>query len=366
MIMKKLLLSFVVLFASLQVVQAQSSKVKEDGKTEFNSHWFMQLQGGIGNTVGRPSFSDLFTPAAAVNLGYKFNKTFALRLGASGLQAKGGWPNDVTYKYNYLQGNVDAMFDLSSLLAGWNPRRGMNVYGFIGAGLNYAYDNDDALGLSARGYRLDYLWDDHKVLPVGRAGLGMNLRLSDRVGLNLEANGNMMSDKFNSKMGGGPDFHLNGLIGLSIALSKTYKKTEPVYYDPEPAPRQESPKPTVVKEEPKTEPAPVKVEPYKVNVFFDINKADIRESEKPALNRLISYMKGNDQKSVLLIGYADKMTGSTKVNTALSKKRAAAVADYLKKNGIAADRITTDAKGDSVQPFDTPEQNRVTVCIVEE
>ena len=364
--MKKLFLSFIVLFAGLQVMQAQDLKVKEEGKTEFNSHWFMQLQGGVGHTVGRPGFSDLLTPAAAVNLGYKFNKAFALRFGASGLQAKGGWPNDVMYKYNYLQGNVDAMFDLSSILAGWNPRRGMNVYGFIGAGLNYAYDNDDALGLRSRGYKLDYLWDDHKVLPVGRAGLGMNLRLSDRVGLNLEANGNMMSDKFNSKRGGNPDFQLNGLIGLSIALSKTYKKTEPVYYDPEPAPRQEAPKPVVVKEEPKPAPAPVKAEPYRVNVFFDINKADIRESEKPALNSLISYMKENPQNSVLLTGYADKHTGNAKLNSALSKKRSAAVASYLKKNGIAADRITVDAKGDTVQPFSVPEQNRVTVCIVEE
>ena len=82
--MKKLFLSFIVLFAGLQVMQAQDLKVKEEGKTEFNSHWFMQLQGGVGHTVGRPGFSDLLTPAAAVNLGYKFNKAFALRFGASG------------------------------------------------------------------------------------------------------------------------------------------------------------------------------------------------------------------------------------------------------------------------------------------
>ena len=365
--MKKLLLSLVVLFASMQVMQAQDLKVKEEGKTEFNSHWFMQLQGGVGHTIGEAGFKDLLSPAAAVNFGYKFSKAFALRFGASGLQAKGGWPADAAnYKFNYLQGNLDAMFDLSSILAGWNPKRGLNVYGFLGAGLNYAYDNDEAHGLNTRGYRLEYLWDDHKILPVGRAGLGMNLRLSDRVGLNLEANGNMLSDKFNSKKAGNPDFQLNGLVGLSIALGKTYKKTEPVYYDPEPAPRQEAPKPVVVKEEPKPAPAPVKVEPYKVNVFFDINKSVIRESEKPGLDRLISYMKENPQKTVLLTGYADKDTGNARINSALSKRRSAAVASYLKNNGIAADRIATDAKGDTVQPFNTPEQNRVTVCIVEE
>ena len=37
----------------------------------------------------------------------------------------------------------------------------------------------------------------------------------------------------------------------------------------------------------------------------------------------------------------------------------------LKAKGIAADRITVAYKGDTVQPYNTPEENRVSICIAE-
>ena len=39
--------------------------------------------------------------------------------------------------------------------------------------------------------------------------------------------------------------------------------------------------------------------------------------------------------------------------------------NHMKAKGIAADRITVDYKGDTVQPYNTPEENRVSVCIAE-
>jgi len=49
----------------------------------------------------------------------------------------------------------------------------------------------------------------------------------------------------------------------------------------------------------------------------------------------------------------------------LSKERSAAVSAALQAKGIAASRITTDAKGDTVQPFNVNEENRVSICIAE-
>ena len=66
-----------------------------------------------------------------------------------------------------------------------------------------------------------------------------------------------------------------------------------------------------------------------------------------------------------LTGYADKETGNPKINMTLSEKRANNVADALKAKGIAANRIVTDYKGDTVQPNLVPEENRVSICIVE-
>ena len=47
------------------------------------------------------------------------------------------------------------------------------------------------------------------------------------------------------------------------------------------------------------------------------------------------------------------------------KKRANNVVEALKAKGIAADRITVAYKGDTVQPYNTPEENRVSICIAE-
>ena len=66
-----------------------------------------------------------------------------------------------------------------------------------------------------------------------------------------------------------------------------------------------------------------------------------------------------------MTGYADVNTGNAKINSKLSEKRANNVAEALKAKGIAANRITIDYKGDTVQPYNTPEENRVSICIAE-
>lgn len=83
----------------------------------------------------------MVSPSLAIALGYKFTPSFGVRAEVSGWQAKGGWVNpDITYKYKYLQGSVDAMLYLGNLCCGFNPKRFFNAYLFLGAGLNGAFD----------------------------------------------------------------------------------------------------------------------------------------------------------------------------------------------------------------------------------
>lgn len=122
---------------SLLPISAQEQRVKEPEKISFKPHWFIQAQIGAAHTVGEAKFTDLISPAAALNVGYKFAPAFGARVGVSGWQAKGGWVNpQQTYQYKYLQGNVDIMADLSTLFCGFNPKRVFNGYIFAGAGLN--------------------------------------------------------------------------------------------------------------------------------------------------------------------------------------------------------------------------------------
>lgn len=353
-----------VLAISGTVMFAQEQRIKEPEKITFKPHWFIQTQVGAAHTVGEAKFTDLISPAAALNIGYKFAPAFGARVGVSGWQAKGGWVNpQQTYQYKYLQGNVDIMADLSTLFCGFNPKRVFNGYIFAGAGLNRGFDNDEANALDTRTHELEYLWQEGKYLVAGRFGLGCNLRLNDRLSINIEANANALSDKFNSKKAGNCDWQLNALVGLSIKLGKSYTKTAPVYYEAEPAVVEHlKPAPVVEQPQPKKE---VVIEPMKQNIFFALNSAKIQDDQKTKITSLVEYLEKHPAAKVSVTGYADVNTGNSKINSKLSEKRAANVAEALKAKGIAANRIKIDFKGDTVQPYATPEENRVSICIAE-
>lgn len=362
--MKKLLAA--VLLISTTVAFAQEQRVKEPGKTVFNPHWFMQVQVGGAHTIGEAKFTDLISPAAALNVGYKFAPAFGARIGVSGWQAKAGWvtPSQV-YQYKYLQGNLDLMADLSTLFCGFNPERVFNGYLFAGVGLNHAFDNDEANALDTRAYEMEYLWQDNQNLVAGRLGLGCDLRLNDRLAINIEGNANILSDKFNSKKAGNCDWQFNVLVGLNIKFGKSYTKTAPVYYEPEPVVvEQPKPEPVVEKPQPKSE-SVVVVEPMKQSVFFALNSAKIQDDQLAKIESLVKHLEKYPAAKVAITGYADKETGNSSINMTLSEKRANNVADALKAKGIAADRIVTDFKGDTVQPNANPTENRVSICVVE-
>jgi flagellar motor protein MotB len=82
------------------------------------------------------------------------------------------------------------------------------------------------------------------------------------------------------------------------------------------------------------------------------------------LGRLAEYLRKHPNAYVRLTGYADRDTGTPTINQRLSRERSAAVSKWLQNEGIAESRIRRFAKGDTVQPFDLPEDNRVTVCFV--
>lgn len=351
------------LIAGTTTSLAQEQRVKEPGKTVFKPHWFIQVQVGAAHTVGEGEFTDLISPAAAVNIGYKFAPAFGARIGGSGWQAKGGWVSPKQdYKYKYLQGNIDIMADLSTLFCGFNPTRVFNGYLFAGAGLNRGFDNDEANALDTRTYEMEYLWQEGKFLVAGRFGLGCDLRLNDRLAINIEANANALSDKFNSKKAGNCDWQLNALVGLSIKLGKSYTKTAPVYYEATPVAPE---KPALVVEQPQPKEAVIVVEPMKQNIFFALNSARIQDDQQNKISSLVEYLTKHPAAKVSVTGYADVNTGSPKVNSKLSEKRANNVAEILKTKGISADRINIDFKGDTVQPYSVPEENRVSICIAE-
>lgn len=350
----------------------QQAFSKDEGKTVFSPHWFLSAQGGGAYTLGETNFGDLVSPSLAIALGYEFTPLFGVRAEVSGWQAKGGWVNpDITYKYKYkyLQGSVDAMLDLGNLCCGFNPKRFFNAYLFLGAGLNGAFDNDEVVNLNASGYKLQRLWTGKKLYIAGRIGLGTNLSLNDHVAINLEVNTNMLSDKFNSKKGVNADWQFNGLVGLSFTLGKSYRKTSIISNEPKESVSTplvvEQPEKVAVVGQPELKKETTILEPMKQDIFFALNSARIQNDQQSKIVALVEYLKKYPVTKVNVTGYADVNTGNARINSKLSEARAKNVAEALKSKGIAADRIIVDFKGDTVQPYSTPKENRVSVCITE-
>lgn len=348
---------------------SQSNSTSKDANEEFCKHWFLQVQGGVGYTLGEASFNDLLSPAAALSVGRQFSPAWALRGGFSGWQAKGSWVSPAQdYKFNYLQLHVDAVFDIANGFGQYNPKRFFNPYLFVGIAGNYGFNNDEAVEVNQAGYPLQYLWEDSRFFVAGRGGVGFAFRLSNTVSFNLEGNANILSDHFNSKKAGNADWQFNALAGFTFRFGKA-KKEAPASQETAPVIQETVPtQPTQPeKEEVKVEePQPQKLEPIQENIFFTLNSYKIRTSEEPKIDVLVAYLKKNANTKITLTGYADKQTGNATINKRLSEQRAQQVAKALVAAGIAESRITIDSKGDTVQPFNTPEENRVTICITSE
>lgn len=386
--MKKTLMAIVMLAAASFTGTGLSAQEKDNdtGYDQFSGHWFIGVQGGVGQTLGETTFGTLISPAASVSFGYQFTPVWGLRAGIGGWQAKGAVVDatSTVYKYNYLQGSVDVMVDLCGI-AGYKVSRAVNPYIFAGVGVNGAFNNSEAQDLAPRLPEDNLLWDGSKVLPVGRFGLGMGVRITDAVHFNIEVNGNFMGDSFNSKKGSAVDWQLGAMAGFTFKIGlKKDKKAEPEPVLCEEAVVEETVD-TVSPMTPvdTTEALPVQeeaaessltadayeaadFEAVEENIFFTIGRSALRDSEVVKLNGLVSLLNANLQTSVTVTGYADKETGSAERNMQLSKERAENVAAALVNAGVSADRITVQYKGSEESPFDTPEQNRVAICIVDD
>ena len=379
--MKKAILSCLMLMAGLSV-SAQEQK----GTTEyvFEPHWYVQIQGGAQYTTGETDFGKLISPNVQAAVGYNFSKAIGARLAINAWQGKGGFDKDKfdlttigidkqDYKFTYFAPSIDLTFNLSNIIAGFNPNRKFEFGAFIGGGVNFRSKCDDAANIDAK-WKVKYAdvteaskWtpmyeNKSAVLPFAQAGLTADYKVSDKVSIGAEFNANILGDKFNFKNAGNPDSYFNLLLGAKIALGQTYSTK----FIPAPEPEIKYVEKIVEKiVEVPAEPAVTAAEPLRRDIFFQINKTVIRDSEEQKVQDIVAYMNQNPTSKVMITGYADAGTGNDRINDRLAAGRADAVVKALKDAGIAESRISFDSKGARVQPFEDNDSNRVSICIAE-
>ena len=353
---------------------------------EFRGHWYIQVQGGVGQTVGETSFGSLISPSAAFNFGYRFTPVWGLRAGLSGWQGKGAvlGPTEV-YRYSYLQGSVDVTADICGIFSGYRAGRALSPYLFAGVGVNGGFNNSEANSLSGRFPEDNLLWTGRSILPAGRFGLGTGIRITDAVHFNVEVNANILGDRFNSKRGSAVDWQLGALAGFTFNIGlKKGRKAEPVPSSapvpvavqmPEPSEPSEPSRPGAAEPssesvdsaesgEPSSAESAPQFNPVQEDIYFSIGKSVIRPGEKTKLAEVVSLLESYPEAVITVTGHADRATGSAGRNLELSKERARNVAAALMDGGVSGDRITVLYKGDTENPYSEPERNRVAICIV--
>lgn len=377
--MKKSILSCLL---ALSCISASAQDQQPKTEYVFNPHWFVQIQPlGIQHTLGEIGFGHLNSYNLQVAAGRQFTPVVGARLAVNGWQSKGGSTienKEYKWGWNYVAPSLDATFNLSNLLCGYNPTRPLEIGAFVGVGLNVAFSNNDAWDANdailanypnaTEGLLnpLEYLWDGTKTRFFGRAGVTADYRINDAVSVGIEVSANTLSDKYNSKKAGNTDWYFNVLAGVKFNIGSTHTtRTIPV---PEPEIRYVE----KVVEKVVEKPAPVataevaKVEPLRRDIFFKINSSVISAEESAKVKDIADYLNKYPNAKVVLTGYADAGTGTAQINKRLSAQRADSVGKMLReKYQIAADRISYDSEGSTIQPFTDNDKNRVTICIAE-
>ena len=332
---------------------------------DYKSFSYVEAQGGLQLTSTNAPMDKLFTPTASLSFGHYFTPVVGARLNVNAWQSKAGFKDlDQYYKWKYVTPDLDLMLNLSNMFCKNTTNHALNVILLGGIGLNYAWDNDELKALNLEARRTPLAWDENRLSHNLRAGLRLETNQGKPFGVSLEVAANSLSDRFNSKTNDADDWQFTAQLGLIYRFN--YKKAEPKYItkmvDVVEEVDVEEPYTYTVKEK-----RPVEtMEQKKVEkvIFFEIRQSDADKAEgiNAAIKEVADLMKTSSDVMVTVTGYADKGTGTARLNKMYAKKRADDVTKKLvEDHGLDAACITTDSKGDTVQPFPENDKNR---CVI--
>jgi len=99
------------------------------------------------------------------------------------------------------------------------------------------------------------------------------------------------------------------------------------------------------------------------SVAFGTNQVNVDSKFEPNLAAIAKIIKEYDQTKVQVVGYTDSTEDSVATNKMASLRRANAISNFLRLNGVDINRITVDGLGpqDPIAPNSTPsgrKQNR--------
>ncbi len=391
MYMKKM-----VFVLSLALISSNLFSQESNSKVSYKTNglwdnWFANVGGGASMYFGdtqqdEANIAERLTWGATASVGKWITPVWGGRLtiqgGAKHTFSKNGAASNPGHKMAtgyYASVHADALLNFSNLVAGYKENRVYNFIPYMGVG--WANDRKD--------------FGNGSVVAV--VGLLNSLRVSKGVAVTLDISGQAVQSRFNdarfdTRKHHSPNFNRQDWDGIgSVTLGLTFglggkqnfDKAEDTYVDnTDPLLLADLNKQVNdltaenenLKNQLKNAPKPVTPEPQPADgiiknvpnaVQFELNKSVIEHGQEAVIYNVAQYLKNNSDTAVKIEGFADKKTGTSVYNQALSKKRAKAVEDKLiKEYGVSKNRIISSWKGDKVQPYPVNEWNRVVVITV--
>lgn len=363
-----------------ETVEYSTDKFKVE-TNRFWSNWFVSAGGGVNLYFGdhdkQVKFGKRLAPAVDVAIGKWFTPGIGVRFAYSGLSVKGATQTGIhstgeevpgkggygywltKQKFNYFNFHLDAMFNVSNLLFGYNPNRVYSLSPYVGLGVMKTNDTPKATEIA------------------GHFGLLNSFRLCDALDLNLDIRGTLVSDAFDGEAyGRGGEGMLSATVGLTYKFKKRgWDKAKTVVRIDNRAInvlRQQLADAEAENErlkralaEGNREKAKEIVTKASANlVTFQIGKATLSNEARANLGMMAEAIKSGDKSVVYTItGYADAGTGSKRINERLSKRRAEAVFNCLVKEfGVSESQLRVDHKGGVDNMFyDDPRLSRAVI-----
>ena len=363
-----------------ETVEYSTDKFKVE-TNRFWSNWFVSAGGGVNLYFGdhdkQVKFGKRLAPAVDVAIGKWFTPGIGVRFAYSGLSVKGATQTGIhstgeevpgkggygywltKQKFNFFNFHLDAMFNASNLLFGYNPNRVYSLSPYVGLGVMKTNDEPKSTEIA------------------GHFGLYNSFRLCDALDLNLDIRGTLVSDAFDGEAyGRGGEGMLSATVGLTYKFKKRgWDKAKTVVRIDNRAInalRQQLSDAEAENErlkralaEGNREKAKEIVTKASANlVTFQIGKATLSNEARANLGMMAEAIKSGDKSVVYTItGYADAGTGSKRLNERLSKKRAEAVFNCLVKEfGVSESQLRVDHKGGVDNMFyDDPRLSRAVI-----
>lgn len=363
-----------------ETVEYSTDKFKVE-TNRFWSNWFVSAGGGVNLYFGdhdkQVKFGKRLAPAVDVAIGKWFTPGIGVRFAYSGLSVKGATQTGIhstgeevpgkggygywltKQKFNFFNFHLDAMFNVSNLLFGYNPNRVYSLSPYVGLGVMKTNDTPKATEIA------------------GHFGLLNSFRLCDALDLNLDIRGTLVSDAFDGENSGrGGEGMLTATVGLTYKFKKRgWDKAKTVVRIDNRAInalRQQLSDAEAENErlkralaEGNREKAKEIVTKASANlVTFQIGKATLSNEARANLGMMAEAIKSGDKSVVYTItGYADAGTGSKRLNERLSKRRAEAVFNCLVKEfGVSESQLRVDHKGGVDNMFyDDPRLSRAVI-----